>query len=103
MKGLKGSKKVETLEDVKVILKELKPRLEKEYNVKEIGIFDSRIRKKQIKRGTIDILVEFYKPPTFFEFIRLENYLSETIGKKVNLISKEALESQEVPQEIAYV
>jgi len=41
MKGLKGSKKVETLEDVKVILKELKPRLEKEYNVKEIGIFDA--------------------------------------------------------------
>jgi len=37
------------------------------------------------------VLVEFSKNPTIFKFINLENYLSDTLGVKVDLVMKDAL------------
>ena len=35
--------------------------------------------------------MEFDVPPSLFEFIRLENHLSDTLGVKVDLVMKDAL------------
>ena len=38
----------------------------------------------------VDILVEFEKSIGFFKFLELEKYLSNSIGRKVDLVSKKA-------------
>jgi len=67
------------------------PQLEDRYNVKYIGLFGSYVRGEQTAESDLDILVEFSKTPTLFQFINLENYLSDTLGIKVDLVMKDSL------------
>lgn len=67
--------------------------LEKEYNVKKIGIFGSYAKGKQRKKSDIDIIIEFSKTPGLFEFIRLELFLEKILKRKVDLVTKKALKS----------
>ena len=36
------------------------------------------------------ILVEFDSPPTFFQFVEMEDYLSELLGVRVDLVMRSA-------------
>jgi len=72
-------------------LKELKPYLKEEYQVKEIGLFCSFSNNEQNKDS--DILVEFYKP-IGWNFFTLEKFLEETFNRKVDLVTKKALKTQ---------
>ena len=65
-----------SLEEIKKVLTEHKGELRERFKVKEIGIFGSFVRGEQGKRSDIDILVEFEEPPSLFEFMDLEDYLS---------------------------
>lgn len=65
--------------------------LKKEYKVKTIGIFGSYARDEQTETSDIDVLVEFESPIGFFKFIKLEDYLSEKLGIKVDLVTPDAL------------
>ena len=67
------------------------PELRDQYNVKYIGLFGSYIRGEQTPESDLDILVEFSKTPTLFKFINLENYLSDNLGIKVDLVMKDSL------------
>ena len=82
---------MQNLEKVKKILKEHKKELEEKYHVKSMAIFGSYVRGTQTKESDIDILVEFQKPITLIQFIKLENYLSELLGLKVDLVMKKSL------------
>lgn len=62
-----------------------------QYNVKYIGLFGSYIRGEQTPESDLGILVEFSKTPTLFQFINLENYLSDNLGIKVDLVMKDSL------------
>jgi len=79
------------LEEIKKILKEHKEVLRQEYRVDTIAIFGSFVRKEQSSKSDVDILVEFARPVGFVAFMRLENYLGELIGRKVDLVTKKAL------------
>lgn len=79
------------LEDIIRVLKEHKEELAEKYNVKEIGVFGSYVRDEQKAGSDIDILVEFYEAPSLLRFINLENYLSDLLGMKVDLVMKKAL------------
>ncbi|MDI6810795.1 MAG: nucleotidyltransferase family protein [archaeon] len=68
-----------------------KEELKQRYKVKEIGIFGSVVRGEQKGTSDVDILVEFEKPIGFFTFLELEEYLSNLLGLKVDLVSKKAL------------
>lgn len=70
---------------------EMLPELKEKYHVSYLGIFGSYIRGEQKSESDLDILVEFSKTPTIFKFVNLENYLSDTLGVKVDLVMKEAL------------
>ncbi|ATU08085.1 nucleotidyltransferase family protein [Methanohalophilus portucalensis] len=72
-------------------LRKMLPQLEDRYNVKYIGLFGSYVRGEQTAESDLDILVEFSKTPTLFQFINLENYLSDTLGIKVDLVMKDSL------------
>jgi len=80
-----------SLDEIKEIIKKHKKELKREYGVKKIGVFGSFVRGEAKEESDIDILVEFEKPIGFFKFLELEEYLSDLIGEKVDLVSKKAL------------
>ena len=80
-----------TKEEIFQRLKALKPEIQARYKVKQIGLFGSIIRGEQKETSDIDILVEFEQPIGFFKFLELEEYLSNQLGRKVDLVSKKAL------------
>jgi len=79
------------IELLKRILARHKRELKHKYHVKEIGIFGSYVRGDQKRKSDIDILVEFEEVPGLFKFIELEDYLSEILGIKTDLVMKDAL------------
>ncbi|MFH0859080.1 MAG: nucleotidyltransferase family protein [Patescibacteria group bacterium] len=81
---------VKKIEKIKKKLEELKPILEEKYKIKSIGVFGSYVRGEQKKTSDLDILVEFEETADMglFDFIGLEDYLSDTLGTKVDLVEK---------------
>ncbi|MFA4873367.1 MAG: nucleotidyltransferase family protein [Patescibacteria group bacterium] len=78
------------------VLREQKPYLQETYHVKDIGIFGSFARGEQDQRrqrSDIDILVDFHEDAKIglIKFIGLENYLSELLDRKVDLVTRDAL------------
>ncbi len=80
-----------SLDKIRRILEEHKKELKEKYGVKEIGIFGSFVRGEVKEESDVDILIEFEKTIGFFKFLELEEYLSNLIGRKVDLVSKKAL------------
>ncbi|MFA5222469.1 MAG: nucleotidyltransferase family protein [Methanoregula sp.] len=94
-----------TRQDILSSLKKLKGEVAKEYSVKTIGVFDSVARDEQTGKSDIDLLVEFSKPVGFVTFMRLENFLSERLGKQVDLVTSDSLKPvirQDVLSEVIY-
>ena len=56
-----------------------------------IGIFGSYVRGEQKKKSDLDILVEFSEPIGLFKFVELEDFLSQELNLKVDLVMKDAL------------
>ncbi len=73
------------------ILRQHFPELSKEYKISYLGIFGSYVRGEQKEDSDLDVLVEFSKIPDLFEFIGLEQELSDMLGVKVDLVMKNAL------------
>lgn len=82
---------VNSLDKVKTILKEEKNTLSGKYGVSEIGVFGSFISGDSTDKSDIDILVDFKKPIGLLKFVQLENYLSNKLGRKVDLVSKKGI------------
>ena len=95
-----------TRQDILASLKKIKGEVAKEYSVKMIGVFGSFARNEQMGESDIDLLVEFSKPVGFVTFMRLENFLSEQLGKQVDLVTSDSLKPvirQDVLSEVIYV
>lgn len=97
-----------SLNEVKEILKKHEIELKEKYGVKEIGIFGSYVRGEQKKGSDIDVLVEFYPDieMDLIKFVELEEYLSDLLGIKVDLVMKSALKprvGKHVLREVVYV
>jgi uncharacterized protein len=93
-------------QDILASLKNLKREVAQEYSVKTIGVFGSVARDEQTVQSDIDLLVEFSKPVGFITFMRLENFLSERLGKHVDLVTSDSLKPlirQDVLSEVIYV
>ena len=82
-----------TIDQIKKTLTDYKEELKQNYQVKEIGIFGSYVRGEQKKKSDIDILVEFDESSklSLLDFIGLENYLTDILGVKVDLVEKGSL------------
>ena len=72
-------------------LREELPLLTDRYQVAWLGVFGSYVRREQRRDSDLDLLVAFREPPGLLQFVRLENYLSDLLGLKVDLVMKEAL------------
>ncbi len=84
---------MKTFEQIKSTLAEHKEELRQKYKIKEIGIFGSYVRGEQKKQSDIDILVEFEETAnlSLLDFIGIENYLSDILAIKVDLVEKHTL------------
>ncbi|MHA1452561.1 MAG: nucleotidyltransferase family protein [Promethearchaeota archaeon] len=88
------------------VLKENLGFLVSRYHVKTIGLFGSFVRDEASETSDVDILVEFSMPITLFEFINLEDLLSDIIGRKVDLVTKSGLKpliKPHVLEDVLYV
>ena len=93
--------------EILATLKEILPELQNEYSVKEIGLFGSFSNKSSEPghESDIDILVEFEKP-IGWKFFSLEIYLEKKFGRKIDLVTKNALKEQlkdQILSEVQYV
>jgi predicted nucleotidyltransferase len=82
------------LEEILHTLKICLPDLREIYGVKSLGVFGSYARGEGKPRSDIDLLVEFDRPPTMFEFVRLKRYLTAALGVKVDLVMRTALKPE---------
>jgi len=79
------------LKDLKTQLKALRPMLVERYNVESIAIFGSYSRGEQTSKSDLDVVVSFSGPIGVYGFIEVEEFLSEKLGVKVDLVQKGAL------------
>lgn len=80
-----------TKEEILKILRKELPFIRSKFKVRKIGLFGSYARGDQGEASDIDILVEFEEPVGFFKFVELEDYLSEKLKAKVDLVTPDAL------------
>jgi predicted nucleotidyltransferase len=81
------------VEEIKRIILQHKAEIKKKFKVKTIGVFGSYVRGEQKRGSDVDILVEFEEDAKigFFKFLDLEEFLSQKLGVKVDLVTKNAL------------
>jgi hypothetical protein len=72
------------------LIKKVKTLLKRE-GAKRISIFGSYARNQNKKNSDIDIMVKFHREMGYLEFIGIENKLTERLGRKVDLITEEAV------------
>ncbi|MBW2248725.1 MAG: nucleotidyltransferase family protein [Deltaproteobacteria bacterium] len=65
--------------------------LSEQYQVKSLGMFGSYVRHEQSTSSDLDLLVAFNEMPGLLKFIELENYLTDLLGIKVDLVMQENL------------
>ena len=94
---------LKTLIEIQNILIEIKSELTEKYHVHQIGIFGSYARGDYNSASDIDVLVEYSQKPSLFGLIELQNYLSDRIQMKVDLVTKDGLKPQIKEQILAEV
>ena len=80
-------------DDILNKLRDLKPELYRDYSVKEIGLFGSFADNTATEDSDIDLLVELEKP-IGWKFFSMEIYLEKVFGRKIDLVTKNALKHQ---------
>lgn len=76
------------------------------YQVDKIGVFGSFARGEATETSDVDILVEFNEVVDLFHFVRLQIYLTDTLGKKVDLVTPDALKpliKEKILREVLYI
>jgi hypothetical protein len=100
------NEKQEELGKMLKLIRKNKKILEEKYSVSQIAVFGSYAKCTQKKTSDIDILVNICPESTIFDFLRLENYLSDLLMKKVDLgtfaSTKEVVEKQ-ILSDLIYV
>ncbi|MFW5754100.1 MAG: nucleotidyltransferase family protein [Marinilabiliaceae bacterium] len=96
---------METKEEILNKLRELKPTLHRDYAVKDIGLFGSFSDDTCSDDSDIDLLVELEKP-IGWKFFTMELYLEKMLGRKIDLVTKNALKEQlreDILKKVKYV
>ncbi len=95
-----------TLEEIKDILNIHREELRQKHKITEMGIFGSYVRGEQKKRSDLDILVEIGEPVSLLRFVNIENYLSDLLKTKVDLVSKKSIRpelKERILKEVVYL
>ena len=80
---------IKNLEHYLGVLRQHLPELRERWGVRKLSVFGSYVRNEQHGDSDLDLLVEFDdRPLTLLQFIALENYLSDLLGIKVDLVEQ---------------
>lgn len=79
------------LETCLATLRQHLPSLAERYRVRSLGVFGSYARREQREDSDLDLLVAFDDPPGLLKFVEMENYLSDLLGVKVDLVMNDVL------------
>jgi predicted nucleotidyltransferase len=80
-----------SLEKILEVLRQQLPMLAERYSVEKLELFGSYVRSEQQKDSDLDVLVTFKEDPSLLTYIAIENYLSDLLGIKVDLVMKDSL------------
>ena len=95
-----------TLEEIKQVLIQLRPIIEDEYHITQLGIFGSYVRGEQDDESDVDVLVDYTVAPSLFQLVDLEFYLSDRLGIKADVVTKKGLRpryKERILAEVVYV
>lgn len=88
------------------IISSEKEYLQTVFKVSEIGIFGSYVRGEQTERSDVDILVDFSGNTSLFDVVDLEDYLTQKLDVRVDLVLKKALKpriGEKILKEVVYL
>ena len=94
------------LEHIETKLRTIKPELEHKFGVRRIGIFGSFAKQLAGEQSDIDILVEIERPMGLIRFMQIEQYLTELLGRTVDLLTFESIKpymKDDILKEVKYV
>ena len=74
---------------IKKVIRQQKTTLRDRFKVKRIGVFGSYVRGDTHSGSDVDVVVEFSDTISLLKLVSLENYLSELLGIKVDVVPKE--------------
>ncbi|MCF2138405.1 MAG: nucleotidyltransferase family protein [Candidatus Thorarchaeota archaeon] len=80
---------MKSIDEIRTILQCERPQLRKQFQVESIAFFGSYVRSEQTGASDIDILVKFTDPVSLLHIVSLENYLTDLLGIRVDIILKE--------------
>ena len=90
-------------QDILAILRDNEERF-RSFGVRRIGLFGSFVRGQQTEDSDVDLLVEFEPGQKSFDrFMNLSFFLEDTIGRRVELVTVEALSPYIGPRILAEV
>ena len=78
-------------EEVLKVLGRHREELTADFSVKSLRLFGSVARDEAEAESDIDLLIDFHKTPSLFEFLRLRTYLEDLLGAYVDLVTETGL------------
>lgn len=93
---MKGEDTVSRDEILK-ILRALKEEIGRDYKAEVAGIFGSYARNEEDQDSDLDVLVDFEEGATLYDLVGLAQFLEDTLGCRVDLVSKRALRKEIEP------
>jgi len=97
---------MKNVEEIEKIIKREKEELLRRYKIKNIGIFGSYAKNSAKEKSDIDLIVEFEEPVSLLGVIKAENYLTELLGIRVDLVPKEDIRKElkeTILKEVIYI
>ncbi|WPP51699.1 nucleotidyltransferase family protein [Catalinimonas niigatensis] len=96
---------METSQEIESRLKAIKPYLQDEFGVDQIGYFGSFAKGDYHENSDLDVLVSFDRK-IGWKFFDLKDYLEAIIGRKVDLVTERSLKKQwkqAILQQVKYI
>ena len=111
---MKGENKMETgkqayrsADEIIEFLKKHKKMTYQKYGVVKIGIFGSRVKRKEKKESDLDVLIEMRKDKkNLHNFLEFRRFLEKNLGLRVDLGTETALKPmvrESIKDELIYV
>lgn len=95
-----------TMDEVRRIISEHKSELLEKFNIVSVGVFGSYVRGEQHKDSDIDLLVELKEDISLLRLVSAENFLSDLLRRKVDLVPKDDVRPElreRIFREVVYI
>lgn len=73
------------------------PAIRRDFGVRRLALFGSTARDEAREDSDLDILVDFETGPTFLSFMGLRAFLEDHLGRKIDLVTPDALKPRMRP------